>query len=99
MNMQISLPEDLYARLAAIAAQRGQSAEALLREAATQIVEEANTAPLVPSEDEDVSVEGYDPATDPLAPFAGIYASDEPGWIERHNEYYVGVRREHGDKK
>lgn len=33
-------------------------------------------------------VEGYDPATDPLARFAGFYAGDEPGWMNRHDEAF-----------
>jgi len=89
MNMQISLPEDLYARLAAIAAQRGQSAEALLREAATQIVEEASD--IIPATTTEVFVEGYDPAADPLAPFIGMFDfGEDPGWIERHDAIFGG---------
>lgn len=99
MNIQITLPEDIYARLAAIAAQRSQSAEGLLREAATQIVATASDTSPSARSDDDMYVEGYDPATDPLAPFIGMYASDDPGWIERHDEYFAGVRREHGDEK
>ena len=33
----------------------------------------------------------YDPAHDPLAPFIGAFdsGSDDPDWIERHDEYFV----------
>ncbi len=98
MDIRVTLPEDLYTRLVAIAAQRGQSAEGLLREAATQIVSETQDTPSSTYVD-DVYVEGYDPYTDPLAPFVGIFASDDPGWIERHDAYFAGVEKKHGDEK
>ncbi len=37
---------------------------------------------------DDETVEGYDPSSDPLARFAGIFADDEPGWMNRHDEVY-----------
>jgi hypothetical protein len=43
-----------------------------------------------PQEYQEILVPGYDPTTDPLSRFAGIYASDDPGWIERHDEYFGG---------
>ena len=41
----------------------------------------------------------YDPAHDPLAPFIGAFDSgnDEPGWIERHDEFFAG-RGEGGER-
>ncbi len=42
----------------------------------------------------------YDPATDPIAPFIGAFDSgeDDPGWIERHDEYFTGTL-EPGDRR
>ncbi len=28
-----------------------------------------------------------DPANDPLFQIAGMFASDDPGWVDRHDEY------------
>ncbi len=38
----------------------------------------------------------YDPAHDPLAPFIGAFdgGDDDPGWIERHDEYFAGIRED-----
>ena len=38
----------------------------------------------------------YDPAHDPLAPFIGAFDSgnDDPSWIERHDEYFAGIRED-----
>lgn len=81
----IQFPDELYARLAAYAAQHGQTPEETLIDLATQVIETSNDLA-----DEEATVPGYDPATDPLARFAGMYVSNDPGWIERHDQYFGG---------
>lgn len=79
------IPEDLYARLAAQAGREGMTMDGLL---AVLLAEHArvNSA----SQDMEV-VEGYDPAADPFARFAGIVETAEPGWIGRHDATFGGI--------
>lgn len=75
----ITVPEELYARLAAEAEREGLTLDGLL---AALVAERTRDSTI--SQDIEI-VEGYDPAADPLARFAGIIESAEPGWIERHD--------------
>lgn len=71
----VTLPEDLYARLAEEAKREGLSLQVLI---ASLLAERARGEQAsVPAAEQ--PVEGYDSAADPLARFAGIFASDEPG--------------------
>ncbi len=70
-----------------LAAQRGQTPDALLVALVTGGVEllkrVESTTP--------AHAAAYDPAHDPLAPFIGAFdsADEDPGWIERHDLYFV----------
>lgn len=75
----ITVPEDLYARLAAEAARAGLTLDDLLEALLAERSHESTHIEVV---------EGYDPATDPLARFAGIIETAEPGWIERHDAIF-----------
>lgn len=78
----IAIPEDLYARLAAEAQREGLTVDELLAAMLAQRVQDNAIT-------QDIKVvEGYDPATDPLARFAGIIETAEPGWIERHDAIF-----------
>ena len=96
MSYVFQVPDEIYTEIASYAAQRGQTPDALLIELVTEGVEqlkqEASTAPV------------YDATHDPLAPFIGAFDSgdDDPGWIERHDVYFVGDMTngaKHGDKE
>ena len=92
MSHVFQVPDDIYAEIATYAAQRGQTPDALLIELVTEGVEELKQVKST------ASIEAhYDPAYDPLAPFIGAFDSggDDPGWIERHDEYFVSTRRHH----
>lgn len=78
----ITVPEELYPRLAAEAEREGLSVDELL---AALLAE--RTQDITVSQDIEV-VEGYDPAADPLARFAGIIETAEPGWIEHHDAIF-----------
>jgi len=88
MSHIFQVPDDLYTEIAAYAEQRGQTPDALLMALVTGVVEllkrVESTVP--PHEVR------YDSAHDPLAPFIGAFdsGSDDSGWIERHDEYFVG---------
>jgi len=96
MSYVFQVPDEIYTEIASYAAQRGQTPDALLIELVTEGVEqlkqEESTAPL------------YDAAHDPLTPFIGAFDSgdDDPGWIERHDVYFVGNgdhKKRHGNKE
>ncbi len=88
MSHVFQVPDEIYTEIAAYAAQRGQTPDALLMALVTGGVEllkrvESTT----PSH-----AAAYDPAHDPLAPFIGAFDSgdEDPGWIERHDLYFAG---------
>lgn len=78
----ITVPEELYARLEAEAEREGLTVDELLAAMLTQRVQSIDV-----TQDIEV-VEGYEPAADPLARFAGIIEIAEPGWIERHDAVF-----------
>lgn len=99
MSHVFQLPDEIYSEIAAYAAQRGQTPDALLIALVTggvellKQVESAAPVHKVP----------YDPAHDPLAPFIGAFDSggDDAGWIERHDAYFAGYgdhRERNGSK-
>lgn len=88
-SVEISVPDLLYEKLAAYAKQQGEevetAAEAALALGVGQLA-------IVQADAEAV----YDPALDPLAPFIGAFAfEDDPGWMERHDEYFAGEGSTH----
>lgn len=101
MSHVFQIPDDIYAEIATYAAQRGQTPDALLMELVTEGVEELKQVTTAVSS---VPEAPYDPTHDPLAPFIGAFDSgdDDPGWVERHDEYFVGngdYKKRHGSKE
>ncbi len=100
MSQTIHLPDELYERLAAVAAEEGRPvdavAESYMLYALRHLAQPPKSAPDEEPDEEYV----YDPATDPLAPFIGAFDSggDDPGWIERHDEYFAATL-EPGDRR
>ena len=87
MSHVFQIPDDIYTEIAAYAAQRGQTPDALLMALVTGGVELLKR---VESTDA-VQEPQYDPARDPLAPFIGAFDSGEDsGWIEQHDTYFAG---------
>jgi len=99
MSYVFQVPDEIYSEIASYAAQRGQTPDALLIELVTEGVEQLKQGESPISTDEAI----YDPASDPLAPFIGAFDSGngDPGWIERHDIYFVGgdPRERHGNKE
>ncbi len=91
MSHIFQVPDEIYAEIAASAAQRGQSPDALLislvKEAVELLKQKNSTTPSAPLHEA-----SYDPARDLLAPFIGAFDSggDDLGWIERHDAYFAG---------
>jgi len=88
MSYVFQVPDEIYTEIAAYAAQRGQTPDAVLIELVAEGVEHLkqaeSTAPL------------HKALYDPLAPFIGAFDSggDDLGWIEQHDAYFAG----HGDR-
>ncbi len=85
MSHLVPIPDDLYARIAAYAARQGQSPEEFVVASAIEAIDEG--ALVAPTE---VVVEGYDPADDPLARFAGAFHFGAPDLSDRHDDYLAG---------
>ena len=89
MSHVFQVPDDIYAEIAAYAAQRGQTPDDLLIALLTGSVELLKRVEAMPS----TSEVAYNPAYDPLAPFIGAFDSGGgDGWIERHDMYLAGSR-------
>jgi hypothetical protein len=88
MSHSFQVPDDLYTELATYAARRGQSPDVLLMDLVKEGVEQLKQTDSMAA----LRKIPYDPAHDPLAPFIGAFDSgnDEPGWIERHDEFFAG---------
>ncbi len=83
MAHPVSIPDDLYAQVAELAAQRGETPEEVIQAATEAWVQAQHTA----SKKE--VVPGYDPSMDPLAPFAGAFELISPDSLDRH-DLYIG---------
>lgn len=87
MSHVFQIPDDIYTELVAYAAQHGQTPDGLLITLLKEGVEQLKQT------DSMVAIHNvsYNPALDPLAPFIGAFdsGSDDPGWIERHDEYFA----------
>ena len=87
MSHAFQIPDDIYTELVAYAIQHGQNPDALLMALVKEGVEQLKQT------DSMVAIHkvSYNPANDPLAAFSGACdsGSDEPEWIERHDEYFA----------
>jgi len=93
MAQPIMFPEDLYARIAAQAAKQGKSPEEWVQMLAEDYLQ-TQPEPLTYE-----NVPGYDPALDPLAPFAGKYLARVTDLSARHDAYIAEEASDtHADK-
>ncbi len=83
MGHTIELPDDLYRAIERYAAQRGETAEAVIIALAQGVAARAS-APTV----EDISGYIYNPAEDPLAEFLGTVELTQPDAVRRHDEVF-----------
>lgn len=99
----IAIPDELYTYLNTLATERGETMADVLRDLVRALPPKATTlrpAPPAKAEppqepgplgyDDEILVPGYDPSTDPLARFAGFFASGEPHLDQLHDAYFSG---------
>lgn len=88
MSHAVYISDELYSKLTERAQQEGQTLDAFVEERLASAVMQP---PITEEEEEEGE---YDPAMDPLAPFIGAFAfDDDPGWMERHDEYFAAEGR------
>lgn len=80
MSHTVQVPDDIYARLAAVARQRGKTPEELLLEWAADVAEQAERQ-TIPAEPE------IGPDHDPIAPFIGAFTFGVGDLAEQHDTY------------
>jgi hypothetical protein len=96
MNVQIivTLSETTYQALQEMAAQHGQSLEDYLVTLIEQVVAKHKLSTQEGLLDEAVA---SDPATDPLAPFAGAFHFTEPDLASNHHTYLAEAYADNHD--
>ena len=77
MSHAVLLPDELYQKIRDFAERSAQEPDALI---VGWVEQAAQQVTLTPQEEIDL-------ANDPLFQIAGIFASDQPGWVDRHDEY------------
>lgn len=85
MSHTIELPDELYRAIERYAAQRGETAEAVIVAWAESLAT-PSSPPLLEQAPEGMSGYVYDPAEDPLAEFLGAGELTAPDAIRRHDE-------------
>jgi hypothetical protein len=85
MSHTLHISDKLYEKIAAYAGEQGQPVDAFAEECLAAAIDQLDSAPQPDEQDT------YDPAKDPIAPFIGAFAfEDDPGLMERHDEYFAG---------
>ena len=98
MNHTFQTSEEQYAKLAAYAAQRGQTPESLFEEWVNTVTRETDKLPAIrqrktANNDEEV-------LDSPLRRIAGMFAVGEPGWAYKHDEYLAeAFLEDHADSQ
>ncbi len=91
MDHTFQTSDEQYTKLAAYAAQRGQTPETLFQEWVSMITRDTEKLPAVNSSKstnhERQAGDEEELFDSPLLQVAGIFAIDEQGWADRHDEY------------
>ncbi len=104
MSHVFQIPDDLYEKLAAYAAQQEQTPETLLLAWVSEITRHLEASQ--PSDDDHMNqanrvertVREKELSESPLFQIAGIFAIGDPGWADRHDEYLAeGYIDDHAD--
>ena len=93
MSYIFRIPDDIYREIAIYAKRHGQTPDALLTTLLEEGVDQLKQTDSMAA----IRKVPYDPARDPLAPFIGWFEtnSKDLDWIERHDEYFGGIREGH----
>jgi hypothetical protein len=104
MSHVFQIPDDLYEKLAAYAAQREQTPETLLLAWVSEIMrrlEASKTSDydhMNQANRVERTVREKELSESPLFQIAGIFAIGDPGWADRHDEYLAeGYIDDHAD--
>ena len=93
MSHVFQIPDDLYEKLAAYAAQQEQTPETLILAWVSEITRRLEASQ--PSDDDHMNqanrvertVREKELSESPLFQIAGIFAIGDPGWADKHDEY------------
>jgi len=90
MSHIFQIPDDIYREIATFAAKLGQTPDTLLTTLLEEGVDQLKQTDSMAA----IHKTLYDSARDPLAPFIGRFEtnSKDLDWIERHDEYFGGIR-------
>ena len=102
MSHTIELPDELYRAIERYAAQRGETAEAVIVAWAASIQREVLTAPAESRNGATGSIAdgNNDPARDPWAGFRGATTALSPDSLDRHDAYLAEeYTKSHDDDK
>ena len=81
--------EEQYAKLAAYAAQRGQTPESLFQEWVKEVTRDTDKLPA--TRQKKAANNEKELLNTPLLEVAGMFAIGEPGWADRHDEYLAEI--------
>lgn len=88
--------EEQYTKLAAYAAQKGQTPESLFQEWVKEVTRDTDKLPT--TRQKKTASNEKELLNSPLLQVAGIFAIGEPGWADRHDEYLGEIfLEEHAD--
>lgn len=89
--------DEQYEKLAAYAAQRGQTPESLFQEWVKAVTRDTDKLPV--TRKKKTASNERESLNSPLLQVAGIFSIGEPGWADRHDEYLGEILLEnHADK-
>ena len=104
MGHAFQTSDEQYAKLAAYAAERGQTPETLFQEWVSMMTRDTEKLPSVsnvkPTDHERQAEREEALLNSPLFQVAGMFAIGEQGWADRHDEYLAETYLEnHADSK
>ncbi len=104
MGHAFQTSDEQYAKLAAYAAERGQTPETLFQEWVSMITRDTEKLPSVsnvkPTDQEQQAEREEALVNSPLFRVAGMFAIGEQGWADQHDEYLAETYLEnHADSK
>ncbi len=101
MGHAFQTSDEQYAKLAAYAAERGQTPETLFQEWVSMITRDTESVSGVKPTDHEQQAEREEALLNsPLFQVAGMFAIGEQGWADRHDEYLAETYLEnHADSE
>jgi hypothetical protein len=94
MSYVFQLSDEQYTKLAVYAAQRNQTPETLFQAWVNDLIhdlEEPLSTSIEQADGEEQEMSEEEWLNSPLFRVAGIFSVDDPGWADRHDEYFAGA--------